>query len=156
MHIWVDADACPNTIKEILFRASERVQVPLTLVANQLLRAPPSQYVKAVQVPKGFDVADNYIVQQAQVGDLVITADIPLAAEVIAKEVYAINPRGERYTPDTVRQRLVMRDLMDELRGSGVQTKGPPPLNQRDLRQFANALDTLLVQCLKAPPDKSH
>jgi uncharacterized protein YaiI (UPF0178 family) len=148
MHIWVDADACPNTIKEILFRVAIRVNVPLTLVANQPLRTPPSTLIRSVQVASGFDIADNYIVQMANLGDVVITADIPLAAEAIAKGAYVLNPRGERYTPDTVRQRLVMRDLMDELRGSGVQTKGPPPLNQRDLRQFANALDRLLAQVI--------
>jgi hypothetical protein len=147
MQIWVDADACPNTIKEILFRAADRMQIPLILVANQLIRTPSSSYIKAIQVASGFDVADNYIVQHVTQGDVVITADIPLAAEVIAKEAHAINPRGERYTPDTISQRLVVRDLMDELRGTGISTKGPAALSQRDVRGFANALDRLLVQC---------
>ena len=146
MQIWVDADACPNTIKDILFRVANRAQLPLILVANQLLRTPPSAYIRSIQVPSGFDIADNYIAQHVSAGDVVITADIPLAAEVVAKQAHAINPRGELYTSDTVRQRLVMRDLMDELRGSGVQTKGPASLNQRDIREFANALDRLLAQ----------
>jgi hypothetical protein len=153
MRIWVDADACPNVIKDILFRAANRTAIAVTLVANQPLRVPPSAHIKAVQVPSGFDIADNYIVQQVDAGDLVITADIPLAAEIIAKQAHAINPRGERYTPDTVRQRLVMRDLMDELRGSGVQSKGLPTLHPRDLREFANALDKLLAQ-LQPPLSK--
>lgn len=147
MQIWVDADACPNAIKDILFRVANRLQVPLLLVANQALRTPPSIYIKSIQVPSGFDIADNYIAQQVAVGDVVITADIPLAAEVVAKQAYAINPRGELYTADTVRQRLMMRDLMDELRGSGVQTRGPATLTQRDIREFANTLDRLLTQC---------
>lgn len=146
MQIWVDADACPNTIKDILFRSANRVRISLTLVANQPLRTPPSAYIKSVQVSSGFDIADNYIVQQVTTGDVVVTADIPLAAEVVAKQAYAINPRGELFTADTVRQRLVMRDLMDELRGSGVQTKGPATLTQRDIREFANTLDRLLAR----------
>ena len=116
MKIWVDADACPNVIKEILFRAAERTRVQLTLVANQHIKTPPSRYIKATRVPGGFDVADDYISQQVQPGDLVITADIPLAAEVIEKDAHALNPRGERYTPDTIRQRLVMQDFMEEMR----------------------------------------
>ena len=146
MRIWVDADACPGVIREILFRAAERRRLALILVANQALRVPPSQYVSAVQVPKGFDVADNHIVQALEPGDLVITADIPLAAEALAKGGYAINPRGERYSPDTIRERLVMRDFMDLMRGTGQVTGGPPPLSQGDRQAFANALDTLLTQ----------
>jgi uncharacterized protein len=146
MRIWVDADACPGVIREILFRAAERRRLALILVANQALRVPPSPYVSAVQVPKGFDVADNHIVQALEPGDLVITADIPLAAEALAKGAYAINPRGERYSPDTIRERLVMRDFMDLMRGTGQVTGGPPPLSQGDRQAFANALDTLLTQ----------
>jgi hypothetical protein len=146
MRIWVDADACPGVIREILFRAAERRRLALILVANQALRVPPSQYVSAVQVAKGFDVADNHIVQALEPGDLVITADIPLAAEALAKGAYAINPRGERYSPDTIRERLVMRDFMDLMRGTGQVTGGPPPLSQGDRQAFANALDTLLTQ----------
>jgi uncharacterized protein YaiI (UPF0178 family) len=144
--IWVDADACPNVIKEILFRAAQRVEVPVTLVANQPVTVPRSRFVRAVQVASGFDVADNYIVQQAQPGDLVITADIPLAAEVVAKGCLALNPRGELYTEDTIRQRLNMRDFMDTLRGSGVDTGGPSALSQGDRMAFANQLDRFLAR----------
>lgn len=144
--IWVDADACPNVIKDILFRAAERVAMPLTLVANQSLQVPRSRYVRAVQVTAGFDVADNYIVQHAQPGDLVITADIPLAAEVIAKGCRALDPRGELYTEDNIRQRLNMRDFMDTLRGSGVDTGGPPAFSQSDRMAFANELDRFLAK----------
>jgi len=146
LQIWVDADACPNVIKDILFRAAERVAMPLALVANQALQVPRSRYVRAVQVTAGFDVADNYIVQHAQPGDLVITADIPLAAEVIAKGCQALNPRGELYTEDNIRQRLNMRDFMDTLRGSGVDTGGPPALSQSDRMAFANQLDRFLAK----------
>ena len=146
MQIWVDADACPGVIKEILFRAAERAQISMTLVANQLLRTPPSRYIKAVQVPAGFDVADGKIVQHLEPGDLVITADIPLAAEVIAKGGHALNPRGEFYTPDTIRERLNMRDFMDTLRGSGVDTGGPPSFSQGDRKAFASQLDRFLAK----------
>ena len=122
MAIWVDADACPNVIKEILFRAAERVQMPLTLVANQNIRVPPSRYIRSLRVPAGFDVADNEIVRLCDAGDLVITADIPLAADVLAKGAAALNPRGERYSPATIWEKLTMRDFMDTLRSSGVQT----------------------------------
>ena len=144
MDIWVDADACPKVIKEILFRAAERAKVRVTLIANHALRTPPSEYVSAVQVAGGFDVADEQIMARVALGDLVVTADIPLAASVIDKGGHALNPRGERYTKDTVRQRLVMRDLMDELRGSGIQTGGPSPLSQRERKAFADELDRLL------------
>ncbi|MEJ2394126.1 MAG: YaiI/YqxD family protein [Candidatus Thiodiazotropha sp.] len=144
--IWVDADACPKVIKEILFRAAERVGIQVTLVANQALSIPRSRYISTVQVPAGFDVADNHIAQQVVEGDLVITADIPLAADVIAKGALALNPRGELYTEANIRERLTMRDFMDTLRSSGVDTGGPPAMNQSDRQQFANQLDRLLAQ----------
>jgi len=145
MHIWVDADACPGVIKEILFRASVRVGVPLTLVANQPLRTPPSSLIRTVQVGTGIDVADNYIARHLAPGDLVITGDVPLAAQVIALGGEAINPRGERYTPDNIRERLSVRDWLEELRGTGVNTGGPPPLGLTERQAFANALDRLLA-----------
>jgi uncharacterized protein YaiI (UPF0178 family) len=146
MQIWVDADACPNVIKEILFRAATRAHVSLTLVANQLLRTPPSPYIKAIQVPSGFDVADGKIVQQLQSGDLVITADIPLAALVIEKGGHALNPRGEFYTTENIRERLAMRNFMDELRNTGVNTGGPAVLSLTDRQAFANQLDRFLTK----------
>lgn len=146
MQIWVDADACPVVIKEILFRAAERAGVLLTLVANAPLRVPPSRFIKTLQVPGGFDVADDRIVELVQAGDLVITADIPLAAAVIERGGHALNPRGERYTPDTIRQKLVMRDFMDQMRASGVHGGGPPPLSNSDRKAFADQLDRLLAQ----------
>ncbi|AKL13444.1 TPA: YaiI/YqxD family protein [Kluyvera intermedia] len=146
MAIWVDADACPNVIKEILFRAADRTQTPLTLVANQNIRVPPSRFIRSVRVAAGFDVADNEIVRLCEAGDLVITADIPLAAEVLAKGAAAINPRGERYTEATIRERLTMRDFMDTLRASGIQTGGPDSLSQRDRQQFAAQLDKWLLE----------
>jgi uncharacterized protein YaiI (UPF0178 family) len=144
MQIWVDADACPRVIKEILYRAAERTQHQLILVANQPLAIPKSPYIKSLRVESGFDVADNYIAQQVNPGDLVITADIPLAAEVLARGAAALNPRGEVYNPNTIRQKLTMRDFMDEMRGSGIHTGGPPPLSQTERREFANALDRFL------------
>ncbi|ASY76073.1 YaiI/YqxD family protein [Pectobacterium polaris] len=150
MQIWVDADACPNVIKEVLFRAADRTQTQVTLVANQTIKVPPSRFIRTLRVSAGFDVADNEIVQRVEVGDLVITADIPLASEVIEKGGIALNPRGERYTPDTIRERLNMRDFMDTMRASGIQTGGPSALNQRDRQQFANELDKWLQQ-LKKP-----
>jgi uncharacterized protein YaiI (UPF0178 family) len=144
MQIWVDADACPKVIKDILYRAAERVKCPLILVANQSLVTPKSPYIKSIRVAPGFDVADNYIAQQVTADDLVVTADIPLAAEVLAKGAAALNPRGEVYDPNTIKQKLIMRDFMDELRGSGVMTGGPPPLSQSERREFANALDRFL------------
>jgi uncharacterized protein YaiI (UPF0178 family) len=144
--IWVDADACPKVIKEILFRAAARVRVRLILVANQPVDAPRSPYIQSVQVASGFDVADNYIVNGARPGDLVVTADIPLAAEVIAKGCLALNPRGELYTKDNIRQRLSLRDFMDTLRGSGVNTGGPTAFSQADRKAFADQLDRLLVR----------
>lgn len=146
MHIWVDADACPGVIKEILFRAADRKRIPLTLVANQHLHTPPSPFIKSVRVAAGFDVADNHIVQQLSAGDLVITADIPLAAEVIEKGGHAINPRGALYTQENIKQRLTMRNFMEEMRSAGVATGGPAALNQSDRREFANQLDRFLAQ----------
>jgi len=146
MHIWVDADACPAVIKEILFRAAERTKLPLTLVANQWLKTPPYPNIRAIQVPKGFDVADNYIAEQVQPGDLVVTADIPLAAAVVDKKATAINPRGEHYTTDNIRQALDMRNFMESLRSSGVETGGPPAFSQADRQAFANQLDRLLAK----------
>ena len=146
MRIWVDADACPKVIKDILFRAAERRQISLTLVANKLLYCPPSRVIRALQVPAGFDVADNKIVELTESGDLVVTADIPLAAEVIAKGGHALNPRGELYTVDTIRERLTMRDFMDVLRSSGVETGGPAAFSQSDRQTFANQLDRFLAR----------
>lgn len=146
MTIWVDADACPKVIKDILFRAATRKQVKLTLVANQFIATPPSPWITSLQVDAGFDVADDEIVRLCEPGDLVITADIPLAAEVIEKGALVVTPRGEQFTLENVRQRLNMRDFMDTMRASGEHTGGPPPLNQRDRQQFANALDSYLAR----------
>lgn len=144
--IWVDADACPVAIKEILFRAAQRTQVLVTLVANHALRTPPSPYIRSIQVPGGFDVADNEIVRQLAVGDLVVTQDIPLAAAAIDNGALAMHPRGELYTADTIKQRLGMRNFMEELRSSGVDTGGPAALHPRDKQAFANQLDRWLAQ----------
>ena len=144
MKIWVDADACPVVIKEILFRAAQRTGIPLTLVANQPVRVPSSHNISFVQVSHGFDVADDEIVKRVEAGHLVITADIPLAAEVIEKGGTALNPRGELYTTENIKNRLNMRDFMDTLRSSGIQTGGPPPLDQSDRQAFANQLDRWL------------
>jgi len=146
MKIWVDADACPVVIKDILFRAAERTRLELTLVANRSVRTPPSPYIKMLQVTAGFDVADNEIVQRLGVGDLVITGDIPLAAEVIEKGGNALSPRGELYSADSIKSRLGMRDFLDNLRASGVDTGGPPALSQSDRNAFANQLDKLLAK----------
>ena len=146
MKIWVDADACPVVIKDILFRAAERTGVQLTLVANHPVRIPPSRCIKFLQVASGFDVADNEIVKRLAAGDLVVTSDIPLAAEVIDKGAVALNPRGELYTADNIRARLNMRDFMDTLRGSGIDTGGPPALSQADRQSFANHLDKILTR----------
>ena len=150
MQIWVDADACPGVIKEILFRAATRHSLPVVLVANQWLRVPPSPWIRAVQVPKGFDVADNYIVEQVAAGDLVITADIPLAALVIERRAFALNPRGELYSAENIRQLLDMRNFMDTLRSSGVETGGPPAFNHGDRQNFANQLDRFIARQRKA------
>lgn len=145
MAIWVDADACPGVIKDILFRAAERTQTQVTLVANQNLRVPPSRFVRAVRVPAGFDAADNEIVRQCEAGDLVVTADIPLAADVLAKGAVALNPRGERYSEATIREKLTLRDFMETLRASGIQTGGPDSLSARDRQLFAAELDKWLL-----------
>ena len=146
MKIWVDADACPVVIKDILFKAAERTCVQMTLVANRPVRIPPSKFITFLQVSPGFDVADNEIIKQLQPGDLVITQDIPLAAEVIEKGGHALNPRGELYTVDNIRSRLNMRDFMDSLRASGIDTGGPATLNQNDRKYFANNLDKFLTK----------
>ncbi len=149
MKIWVDADACPVVIKEILFKAANRTGVETTLVANQSVRIPPSPHIHMLQVKSGFDVADDEIVKQVNAGDLVITADIPLAAEVIEKGGLALNPRGEMYTADDIKAKLNMRDFMDTMRASGVNSGGPPPLSQNDRQAFANHLDRWLARQAK-------
>lgn len=149
MQIFVDADASPKVIKEVLFRAAERLQISLTLVANKLLHHPPSQVIRSLQVPAGFDGADNKIVELVEAGDLVITADIPLAAEVIAKGGLVLDPRGEFYTKDTIQERLTMRNFMETLRSSGVETGGPSGFSQRDCQNFANQLDKFLAKQVK-------
>lgn len=147
MQIWVDADACPAVIKDILYRAAERKQIALILVANQSLRIPASPWIRVIQVHKGFDVADKHIVDAAAPGDLVITADIPLAAAAIEKQAHALNPRGEFYSKENIRELLDMRNFMDTLRSSGVQTGGPAPLGQSERQAFANQLDRFLAGC---------
>ena len=142
----MDADACPGVIKDILFRAAERAQVRITLVANQWLRTPPSRFIRSLQVAGGFDVADSAIVERVRAGDLVVTQDIPLAARVLERGGIAVNPRGELYTPDNMAERLSMRNFMEELRGSGVQTGGPPVFHARDRQAFANRLDHWIAQ----------
>lgn len=152
MQIWVDADACPVVIKEIIFRAAERLQISTILVANQMLRTPPSRYIRAIQVPSGFDVADRHIVDQLAPGDLVITADIPLASGVIERGAHALNPRGELYTVANIRERLAMRNFMEELRSAGVETGGPAAFSQADRQAFGNALDRFLAKNSSRPP----
>lgn len=146
MTIWVDADACPNVIKEILYRAAERSRIEVVLVANQWIRTPSSRLIRAIQVPGGLDVADSEIVSRVEPGDLVVTADIPLAALVVEKGALALDPRGQLHTPDSIAQRLSMRDFMADLRGAGIDTGGPPPLHARDRMAFANALDRWLAR----------
>ena len=146
MKIWVDADACPVVIKEILFRAATRKKVETILIANQSIRTPPSPYIKMFQVPQGFDVADDEIVKRLDAGDLVITSDIPLAAEAIEKGGHALSPRGELHTTDNIKARLNMRDFLDTMRGSGIDTGGPPALSQSDRLAFANQLDRFLAK----------
>lgn len=146
MTIWVDADACPNAVKAILFRAAERAAIPLILVANQSINVPPSRYIKTLRVEAGFDVADNEIVRRAEAGDLVITCDIPLAAEVIEKGGLALSSRGEEFTRDNIRGRLNIRDFMDTMRASGIQSGGPAPFSETEKRNFANALDRYLAR----------
>jgi uncharacterized protein YaiI (UPF0178 family) len=149
MTIWVDADACPGVIKDILYRAAERVSLQLVLVANRALQVPRSPWIRMVQVPRGFDVADNHIVELVVSGDLVITADIPLAAAVVGKGACALNPRGELYTRDNVQGLLDMRNFMDSLRSSGVETGGPPALNSNDRQIFAAQLDRWITRQLQ-------
>ncbi len=145
MHIWVDADACPAVVKDILYRAAKRWQRPVTLVANRMLHTPPSPWIRAVQVPRGFDVADDYIVRHAGPGDLVITGDIPLAAQALERGAFVLSPRGERHTADTIRERLSLRDMMEDLRNAGIDTGGPAAFGQSDRRAFGNALDRLMA-----------
>ena len=146
MKIWVDADACPNVIKEILFRLADRAKVMVTLVANQALSIPESNYIRSMQVMQGFDVADDEIVKRAEQGDIVITSDIPLADECITKGCFVLSPRGEKFTKDTIKAKLTMRDFLDTLRGSGEQSGGPPPFSQTDRREFANQIDRLVAK----------
>ena len=144
--IWVDADACPGPIKDILFRAAERAKVQVTLVANQWIRTPGSRFIKSLQVQGGFDAADDLIAERAGPGDLVVTQDIPLASRVLEKGAEAVNPRGERFTANDIAERLSVRDFMEELRGAGVQTGGPAAFNARDRQAFANQLDGWLAR----------
>ncbi len=146
MEIWVDADACPVAIKEILFRVAKRTGVRVTLVANQSIRVPKFPSIRTIRVAAGFDVADHEIAKRCSPGDLVVTSDIPLAAEIIGKGGRALSPRGEMFSADDIRARLTMRDFMDTLRGSGIDTGGPPVLSQRDRQLFASHLDTLLTK----------
>lgn len=146
MHIWVDADACPILIKDILYRVANRTETPVTLVANQMLSVPPSPWIRAVQVPAGFDEADQRIAQSTQAGDVVVTADVPLAALVIEKQAWVLDPRGDLIDQHTIKARLTMRNFMEELRGSGVDTGGPKAFTPRDARAFANQLDRLLAR----------
>ena len=146
MKVWIDADACPVVIKEILFKAARRTGIQLTLVANQSLQTPPDKNITSLQVPQGFDVADDEIVKLVEAGDLVITSDIPLASEVIEKGGQALSPRGELFTPNNIGGRLNMRDFMDTMRSSGVHGGGPPPLNKQDRQAFANQLDRILTK----------
>ena len=146
MRIWVDADACPAAIKSILFRAAERAQVETTLVANRPVRVPRSRFIRSIRVATGFDVADRQIVELVESGDLVVTADVPLAAEVVKKQALALNPRGELYTEENVGECLAMRDLADELRSAGVATSGPPSFSKGDRQAFANQLDRILAK----------
>ena len=146
MHIWVDADACPAVIKDILYRAAGRAKIPMTLVANKLLRTPPSPYIRALQVPRGIDVADSHIVRELASGDLVITADIPLAADVIARGGHALNPRGEFYSTENIQERLALRNYLDEMRSMGERTGGPAALDNTDRKRFADQLDRFLTR----------
>ncbi len=155
-HLWVDADACPVVIREILFRAAERVQARLTLVANQTIQTPPSPLITSLQVPSGFDVADDEIVRRVRPGDLVVTSDIPLAAEVIERDAFVLTPRGEAQTRENIRARLQMRDFMETLRSSGVHVGGPPSLTATDRKRFADALDRYLAASrFESPKRKS-
>ena len=149
MHIYIDADACPKVIKDVLYKAVERLQVHMTLVADQFMRIPQSQYVKSVKVPSGIDAADDKIVELAEPGDLVVTADIPLADLIVSKGAFAINPRGELYTEQNIKERLAVRDMMAEIRSTGVEFGGPPAFNPKDKQNFSNALDRFLTKNVK-------
>ena len=146
MQIWIDSDACPRAIKDIALKAAQRLRLLITFVANQSQQLPRAEHVRFIQVEKGQDVADSYILAHAQQGDLVITQDIPLAAELVARSIHAINPRGELYTPENIRERLNLRDFMDSMRGAGLVSGGPPPFNEKDKQLFANSLDRLLTK----------
>jgi len=146
MKIWIDADACPRAIKDIVIRAAERLKISTCFVANSSQQLPRSVFLQFVQVPKGFDVADSYVLAHCEAGDVVVTQDIPLAAELVAKSVHALNPRGEHYTESNIRERLNVRDFMDSMRGAGVVTGGPPPFNEQDVRAFSNSFDRLLTK----------
>ena len=150
MHIWVDADACPAVIKDILFKAARRTGLPLSLVANHSMSVPPDKHITLTLVPSGFDAADDYIVEKCEAGDLVITSDIPLASDVLGKEALALNTRGDEFDKSSIRAALTMRDFMDTMRSSGEHTGGPKAFSQRDKQNFANALDRLLTQGLQA------
>ena len=150
MHIWVDADACPAVIKDILFKAARRTKLPLSLVANHSMSVPPDKHITLTLVPSGFDAADDYIVEKCEAGDLVITNDIPLASDVLAKKALALNTRGDEFDKSSIRAALTMRDFMDTMRSSGEHTGGPKAFSQRDKQNFANALDRLLTQGLRA------
>ena len=152
MKIWVDADACPIAIKEVLYRAANRAQVPVTLIANQMLRVPPSPWIRAVQVPAGFDVADQRIVKETEAGDLVITSDIPLASQVITKGALVLDSRGELMDMSNIEGRLTMRNFMENLRSCGVDTGGPSVLSKSDVEAFANQLDRILAKKRSANP----
>lgn len=146
MQIWVDADACPAVIREILFRVAQKRAIAVTLVANQAIRVPLSPYIRTAQVPAGFDLADNKIANEMKAGDLVVTADIPLAAQVVEKGGFALNPRGQLYSKENIQQQLSLRNFMSDLRGSGVQTGGPAALGHKERQQFANQLDSFLAR----------
>lgn len=145
IQIWVDADACPNPVKAVLFRAAQKRQLSLLLIANQFIATPPSKYIRAIRVGGGFDVADDYIVQHMRSGDLVITGDIPLAAKVIEKHGHAINPRGEVYSPENIGEKLALRDFMEQMRNGGLASGGPSAMGAKDVQNFANALDRFLA-----------
>ena len=155
MQIWIDADACPTVIKDIVFRAAERLGIATILVANRMLRTPPSRFIRAIQVPAGFDVADRHIAERVEAGDLVITADIPLAAAVVAKDAHALSPRGELYGRENIRELLDLRNFMDTLRATGVDTGGPSAFSAADARSFANRLDVLLRRNMKPSTGKA-
>ncbi|ORJ58570.1 YaiI/YqxD family protein [Geothermobacter hydrogeniphilus] len=156
MQIWVDADACPKSVKEILYRAAARTGIRLTLVANQPLKVPPSPHITTIRVAAGMDVADAHIAAEAEAGDLVITADIPLAAQLVDNRVHVLGPRGDVIDRDNIHERLSMRNLLDELRGSGIETGGPPPLKKSDRQAFANRLDQLLARTVSPAPGNTH